>query len=48
MKALAKHGIPSDMLELELTEGIVMQQVTDSVSRLRAIKALIAKLPQPA
>jgi len=37
---LALTGLDPSGLELELTEGIVMQQVTDSISRLRAIKAL--------
>jgi diguanylate cyclase (GGDEF)-like protein/PAS domain S-box-containing protein len=39
-ETLARTGLDPAGLELELTEGIVMQQVTDSVSRLRAIKAL--------
>ena len=37
---LAGTGLDPAGLELELTEGIVMHQVTDSISRLSAIKAL--------
>ena len=39
-ETLAETGLDPDGLELELTEGIVMQQASDSVRHLQAIKAL--------
>jgi len=39
-ETLAETGLEPIGLELELTEGIVMEQATDSIRHLRAIKAL--------
>ena len=39
-ETLAETGLEPAALELELTEGVVMHQATDSIGHLRAIKAL--------
>jgi EAL domain-containing protein (putative c-di-GMP-specific phosphodiesterase class I) len=42
--AIARHDIPSRLVELELTEGAVMQETGKGLSKLRALSAMGFKL----
>src|SRR5690606_6695849 len=38
--ALARHRLPGDCLELEMTEGILMRDAESSIAKLRQLKTL--------
>jgi len=38
--SLKVHGLPASMLKLEITEGIVIQNLDDTISKMRNLKAL--------
>ncbi|NMF97424.1 EAL domain-containing protein [Aromatoleum toluolicum] len=42
--ALADYGLPADCLELEITEGTLMDEGVDAIEQLRALKALGVRL----
>ena len=39
-QALGRHGWPSNLLELEITEGVLMQQTADTLKTLEALNRL--------
>ena len=43
-RVLADHGLPGRLLELELTESILIQDVEDTLSRVHALAALGVQL----
>jgi EAL domain-containing protein (putative c-di-GMP-specific phosphodiesterase class I) len=38
--SLASHGLPCSLLKLEITEGIVIQNLEDTISKMRRLKKL--------
>lgn len=41
---LSKYDLPTDSLELEITEGVLLEQVDDTISKLRNLQALGIKI----
>ena len=39
-RSLASHGLPCSLLKLEITEGIVIQNLEDTISKMRRLKKL--------
>lgn len=40
MQSLSAHGVPSRLLKLEITEGIVIQDLDDTIAKMHALKRL--------
>ena len=40
VRALDRHGCPSELLELEITEGVLMQETADTLQTLEALNKL--------